>query len=79
MTKRALAFVIIALTLGGCMQGTIEPATQAGWKPRDKELMSNLPYNQAVIPDTYQRHIVDYQRREAPGTVVVDTDKKFLY
>ena len=79
MTMRALAFVIIAVTLGGCMQGTIEPATQAGWKPRDKELMSNLPYNQAVIPDTYQRHIVDYHRKEAPGTVVVDTDNKFLY
>ena len=79
MTMRALAFVIVAVTLGGCMQGTIEPATQAGWKPRDKELMSNLPYNQAVIPDTYQRHIVDYHRKEAPGTVVVDTDNKFLY
>jgi lipoprotein-anchoring transpeptidase ErfK/SrfK len=79
MTMRALAFVIIAVTLGGCMQGTIEPATQAGWKARDKELMSNLPYNQAVIPDTYQRHIVDYHRKEAPGTVVVDTDNKFLY
>jgi len=79
MTMRALAFVIIAVTLGGCMQGTIEPATQAGWKARDKELMSNLPYNQAVIPDTYQRHIIDYHRKEAPGTVVVDTDNKFLY
>ena len=79
MTIRALAFIIVAVTLGGCMQGTIEPATQAAWKPRDKELMSNLPYNQAVIADTYQRHIVDYHRKEAPGTVVVDTDSKFLY
>ncbi len=51
MTMRALAFVIVAVTLGGCMQGTIEPATQAGWKPRDKELMSNLPYNQNSPPD----------------------------
>jgi lipoprotein-anchoring transpeptidase ErfK/SrfK len=67
------------VTLGGCMQGTIEPATQAGWKPRDKELMSNLPYNQAAIPDTYQRHIVEYHRKEAPGTIVIDTDNKFLY
>jgi lipoprotein-anchoring transpeptidase ErfK/SrfK len=79
MTMRALAFVIVAVTLGGCMQGTIEPATQAGWKPRDKELMSNLPYNQAAIPDTYQRHIVEYRRKEAPGTIVIDTDNKFLY
>ena len=83
MTIRALAFVIVAVTLGGCMQetmqGTSEPATQANWKPRDKELMSNLPYNQAAIPDTYQRHIVEYHRREVPGSVVVDSNNRFLY
>jgi lipoprotein-anchoring transpeptidase ErfK/SrfK len=79
MAMRALAFVIVAVTLGGCMQGTIEPASEANWKPRDKQLMSNLPYNQAAIPDEYLRHIVDFQRKEAPGTVVVDSDNKFLY
>jgi lipoprotein-anchoring transpeptidase ErfK/SrfK len=79
MALRALAFVIVAATLGGCMQGTIEPASQANWKPRDKQLMSNLPYNQAAIPDEYQRHIVEFQRKEAPGAVVVDSDNKFLY
>ena len=79
MAMRALAFVIVAVTLGGCMQGTIEPASEATWKPRDKQLMSNLPYNQAAIPDEYLRHIVDFQRKEAPGTVVVDSENKFLY
>jgi lipoprotein-anchoring transpeptidase ErfK/SrfK len=41
--------------------------------------MSNLPYAQADIPEAYRRHIVDYTRKEAPGTVVVDSDNKFLY
>ena len=61
------------------MQETIEPATQAGWNARDKQLMSNLPYAQAQIPDEYKRHIVDYTRKEAAGTIVVDSDNKFLY
>jgi lipoprotein-anchoring transpeptidase ErfK/SrfK len=79
MSTRAIAFLIVGLTLGGCMQETIEPATQAGWNARDKQLMANLPYAQAQIPDEYKRHIVDYTRKEAPGTIVVDSDNNFLY
>jgi lipoprotein-anchoring transpeptidase ErfK/SrfK len=82
MAMRSMAFVIIGLAglaLGGCMQETVEPSTQAGWNTRDKQLMSNLPYQQAAIPEEYKRHIVDYSRKEAPGTVVVDSDNKFLY
>jgi lipoprotein-anchoring transpeptidase ErfK/SrfK len=83
MAMRALAFVIVAVALGGCVQdmagGTLDPAGDASWKQRDKDLMSNLPYNQAAVSETYRRHIVEYHRKEAPGTVVIDTDNKFLY
>ena len=30
-------------------------------------------------PRAYRRHIVDYHRKEAPGTIVVDTDARYLY
>ena len=30
--------------------------------------MSNLPYAQATIPEEYRRHIVQYARKEVPGT-----------
>ncbi len=80
---RAIVFVITALVLGGCMegtmQGTLSPATEAGWSARDRQLMSNLPYAQATIPVDYRRHVVQYARKEAPGTIVVDTGNKFLY
>jgi lipoprotein-anchoring transpeptidase ErfK/SrfK len=76
---RTFTFVIIALMLGGCIEGTLAPTTQAGWSARDKQLMSNLPYAQASIPEEFQRHIVNYTRKEAPGTIVVDTGDKFLY
>jgi len=79
MAMRAIAFVIVGLMLGGCMQETIEPASQTTWNTRDKQLMSNLPYAQATIPEDFRRHIVEYNRKEAPGSIVIDTDNKFLY
>ena len=79
MTIRVIAFVFVGLMLGGCMQETLEPASEANWKPRDKELMSNLPYAQATIPEPYRRHIVSFDRKETPGSIVVDSDNKFLY
>ena len=76
---RAIVLAIVALMLGGCMQETLAPTTQAGWSARDRQLMSNLPYAQATISEEFRRHIVNYTRKEAPGTIVVDTSNKFLY
>ncbi len=73
-------FVGLALLLGGCIQTTLEPAPTASLKPRDRDLLAHVQYNTNVaIPLAYQRHLVDYHRREAPGTIVVDIDNKFLY
>jgi lipoprotein-anchoring transpeptidase ErfK/SrfK len=41
--------------------------------------MSNLPYKQAAIPEEFRRRTVNYSRKETPGTIVVDSDNKFLY
>jgi lipoprotein-anchoring transpeptidase ErfK/SrfK len=74
-----LAFLGLGLLLGGCMQATLDPPS-AGMKPRDRELLANAPYStNYMIPQEYQRHIVDYHRKEAPGTIVIDTDARFLY
>ncbi len=42
-------------------------------------LLAHPPYAQATIPQTYQRHIVDYSHGEKPGTIVVDTSARYLY
>ena len=76
---RGLAFLVMGILLGGCMQSTLEPASEANWKPRDRELLAKAPYAQATIPEPYRRHIVDFHRKEAPGTIVVDSDARFLY
>jgi lipoprotein-anchoring transpeptidase ErfK/SrfK len=71
--------IMLLLGLGGCMQATLEPATQASFTARDKKLLADPPYAQAQIPQDYQRHIVDYHRSEGPGSIVVDTDARYLY
>jgi lipoprotein-anchoring transpeptidase ErfK/SrfK len=80
MKFRGLAILFgLGLVLGGCVTQTIEPASEANLTPRDKKLLAAAPYEKAQIPEPYRRHIVDYHRREAPGTIVVDSDARFLY
>jgi lipoprotein-anchoring transpeptidase ErfK/SrfK len=69
----------LVLLLGGCMQATLQPSSMASMTPRDRQLLAHPPYAQASVPEAFQRHIVDYDRREAPGTVLVDTNARYLY
>ncbi|HWX61249.1 MAG TPA: L,D-transpeptidase [Bradyrhizobium sp.] len=78
MPRSGLALGLILL-LGGCMQATLQPSSTASMTPRDRQLLAHPPYAQASIPEAFQRHLVDYQRREAPGTILVDTDARYLY
>jgi len=70
----------LGMVLSGCMASqTAEPASEANFTPRDRKLLAHVPYAQAQIPEQYQRHIVNYHRKEAPGTIVVDPDARYLY
>lgn len=80
MAVRGLLLVLsIGVMLGGCMQSTLQPASEANLTPRDKKLLAAAPYQKAMIPEPYKRHIVDYHRKEEPGTIVVDSDARYLY
>jgi lipoprotein-anchoring transpeptidase ErfK/SrfK len=65
--------------LGGCGHATLAPSSEASFSPRDRQLLAHAPYAQATIPETYRRHVVDYSRKEAPGTILVDTNARYLY
>ena len=81
MATRLLLFLVfgIAPALAGCVQSTMEAASDVNMKPRDRQLLANAPYSQWSVPIDYRRHIVNYHRKESPGTVVVDTDARYLY
>lgn len=69
----------IALPLAGCMQATLAPPSDASLTPRDRQLLAHAPYAQASVPEQYLRHVVDYSRKERPGSILVDTDARYLY
>jgi lipoprotein-anchoring transpeptidase ErfK/SrfK len=77
--KGLLAVLFGALLLGGCMEATLEPSSDANLTPRDKKLLAAAPYEKASIPEPYRRHIVDYHRKEGPGTIVIDSDARYLF
>ena len=83
MRPRTAGIVIVgfALALGGCMKTTskLEPATTTGQTDRDKLHLASGVYAQAHIPEPYQRHIVRWHRKEIAGTIVIDTDARYLY
>ena len=78
MPRFGLTLLLVWL-LGGCMQSTLAPSSNASLTTRDRQLLAYPPYAQATIPETYRRHIVDYTRKEQPGTILVDTDARYLY
>src|ERR1044072_5888656 len=79
MALRAVAFLCLGLAAGGCVQSTLDVGSDAGMTPRDKNLLANAPSATATIPDRYKRHIVNYPRKETAGTIVVDSDARYLY
>jgi hypothetical protein len=63
--RSGLALLLVGLlgfVLGGCMQSTLAPLSDASLTPRDRQLLAHPPYAQATIPEPYRRHIVDYPR-----------------
>jgi lipoprotein-anchoring transpeptidase ErfK/SrfK len=61
------------------MQGTLGQASDANFSARDRRLLANAPYARASIPMAYQRSVVQFHRKEAPGSIVVDSDARYLY
>ncbi len=75
-----MGILAAGLMLSGCMQATTYEATnQSNFKPRDKELLAKVRYVNTPVAEPYRRAIVDFHRKEAPGSIVVDSDNHYLY
>jgi lipoprotein-anchoring transpeptidase ErfK/SrfK len=75
-----VALLGAGVLLSGCGQsGILEPPSAANLTARDKKLLAIAPYANAPIAPEYRRQIVSYDRKERPGTIVVDTDARYLY
>jgi lipoprotein-anchoring transpeptidase ErfK/SrfK len=65
--------------LFGRMGSPPGPVPDANFTARDRQQLANPPYRQAWIAPAYRRQIVRYHRKEAPGTILVDTDARYVY
>ncbi len=79
MARPGILFILIGLLLGGCMQATTGSAPDANLTPRDRTLLAYAPYDRVTLPVAYQRTVVQFHRKEAPGSIVIDTDARYLY
>jgi lipoprotein-anchoring transpeptidase ErfK/SrfK len=77
--KAKLGILAAGLVLSGCMQATTyQPAPEATLKPADKAQLAKAQYAK-VVNEPFRRAIVEYHRKEMPGTIVVDSDNHYLY
>jgi lipoprotein-anchoring transpeptidase ErfK/SrfK len=82
MFRRGSVFLfmgILGLVLGGCMVETLDPVPESALSARDRKLLASAPYLQQKPTPDFLRHIVSYPTKEKPGTIIIDTDKKFLF
>jgi lipoprotein-anchoring transpeptidase ErfK/SrfK len=78
--KVILGLLAAGFALSGCMQGTTyQAAPEASLKPNDKAQLAKARYAAVPVAEPFRRAIVDYHRKELPGTIVVDSDNHYLY
>src|ERR1700691_4701171 len=78
--KLTLGVLAAGLMLSGCMEtASYEATNTSNFQSHDKELLAKIRYENVAIPEAYRRAIVDYHRKEAPGSIVVDSDNHYLY
>ncbi len=82
MSSLKVMFGVVAagFMLSGCMQATTyQAAPEASLKPSDKAQLAKARYAAVKPAEPFRRAIVDYHRKEMPGTIVVDSDNHYLY
>src|SRR3989440_9752047 len=78
--KATLGILFAGLMLAGCQTvATYQAAPEANLKPADKAQLAKARYAKVAVAQPFRRAIVDYHRREQPGTIVVDSDNHYLY
>ena len=56
LPKSGMALLLVGVVgsvLGGCMQATLSPTSNANLSSRDRQLLARAPYAQASIPETF--------------------------
>jgi lipoprotein-anchoring transpeptidase ErfK/SrfK len=72
--------LVASVMLSGCMQtASFQPASEANLKPNDRAQFAKARFTNVKPAEPFRRAIVDYHRKETPGTILVDSDNHYLY
>jgi hypothetical protein len=74
VARLEIAFIVSGFLLGACVQTPTDPLADSNLPPRDRALLANAPYARVTLPVAYQRTVVQFHRKEAPGSIVIDTE-----
>ena len=78
--KAKLVVLAAGLMLSGCMQATTyQAAPETAMKPADKAQLAKARYDKVPVAEPFRRAIVNYHRKELPGSIVIDSDNHYLY
>ena len=86
MTRLRIILVALALPLGGCVSsgvaglvtGSVSPGAGIyGARPEEPHPLPAT--NVSSVPKKYLRQTVNFRGGQAPGTIVVDTNNRYLY
>ena len=73
----SFAVVLAVLTSAGWSTKIYDPSTKK-WITYDAKRVKNAARGPTVDP-RYERQVVDFRTAELPGTIIIDSDSKFLY
>lgn len=73
--------LMVAIAAMGMSMALALPATQASAQSRPQTTASDVApsVRNKPVPEKFQRRMVRFSTNEAPGTIIVDTNNKFLY
>ena len=80
--KIRLGLIVAAgLMLSACNTTTAmyQPAPDSNLKPNDRAQLAKAKYANVKPAEPFRRAIVDFHRKELPGSIVVDSDNHYLY
>lgn len=79
MLLKFLLLITVGLGLSGCYQTAAFHRAEKELNQRDRKLLANAPYASASLPTEYRAQEVDYHRKEAAGTILIDSAARQLY
>ncbi|NJL08346.1 MAG: L,D-transpeptidase [Methylacidiphilales bacterium] len=79
MRIRVAGALLAAMLAAGCNSVSYDPASESAFTARDRQEFSRQSFTNVMPEPEHLRQIVTDPTREKPGTIVVDTQNRWLY